>query len=157
MNKFCQSCGTELGEGKFCHGCGAAIGPAPKKSPALRIGCLVLIAVAAVLLILSALLSNSPQTSAAEVTYEVTDPYDLAMAQLTYRNESGGTEQKTVSLPWTLKLRPKRGTFLYLSAQKSQRSDYDTIQATIYVDGHAIQTARSNSLYGIASVSGTVP
>lgn len=86
------------------------------------------------------------------MTYSV---YGIGGAAITFRNESGGIEQKTVSLPWTSELRAKHRAFLYISAQKQQESG--TIKAIIYVDGHAIQEAASNSAYGIASVSGSVP
>ena len=73
-------------------------------------------------------------------------------ASLTYQNESGGTNQKTVSLPWRYGFEAKSGTFLYLSAQK--QSEYGTLVTKILVDGEEVQSADTNSDYGIASVNG---
>lgn len=91
-------------------------------------------------------------SSTARVTYSVTGSGNVG---LTFINESGGTEQKTVALPWTLEIRSKPGAFLHISAQKKQEDG--TIVAGIYVDGTPIQKAESNSAYGIASVNGRVP
>jgi hypothetical protein len=77
------------------------------------------------------------------------------IAGLTFRNSSGGTEQNTVSLPWTLEFAARRGAFLYVSAQKQQK--YGSIHAEIHVDGRSIQEADSDSAYGIAAVHGSVP
>lgn len=76
-------------------------------------------------------------------------------ASLTYRNESGGTEQRTVPLPWTLEMHVGPGHFLYVSAQK--QGPYGAIRAAIYVEGQVLQEAESSSEYGIASASGSVP
>jgi len=91
-----------------------------------------------------------PET-AHKVSYEV---YGTGSAALTYRNESGGTEQRTVSLPWEITFTRHSRDFLYLSAQKQGQSG--AIEAVISVDGRAIQRAESTSDYGIASVSGSV-
>ena len=76
-------------------------------------------------------------------------------AELTYQNESGGTEQRAVALPWTLEFNARHGAFLYLSAQKQQ--EYGTIHAAVYVDAQPLQEAYADAAYGIASASGTAP
>lgn len=73
---------------------------------------------------------------------------------LTYTNSTGGTDQITVEVPWSLEFKVKRGTFLYLSAQKQQRAG--VIEATLSIDGIAIKTAKADSEYGVASVTGSI-
>jgi hypothetical protein len=84
------------------------------------------------------------------VMYELTGVGD---ASITIENESGGTEQHTVSLPWYKNFDARCGQFLYLSAQNDGYR-FGELKATIYVDGHAIQNAETTEQYGIASVSG---
>lgn len=86
------------------------------------------------------------------VSYQVAG--STASASLTYRNASGGTEQRTVPVPWSLEMQLPSGEFLYVSAQKKNSSG--NIRASILVDGHVIQEAESTDEYGIASVSGAV-
>ena len=81
-------------------------------------------------------------------------PEALVVA-LTYQNQSGGSEQKTVLLPWTLEFTAHDHSFLYISAQK--QSEDGTVHAVIYVNGNLVQEAESTSSYGIATVSGRVP
>jgi hypothetical protein len=81
--------------------------------------------------------------------------YGSGRASLTYRNESGGTEQVTVSLPWNLTFTGAVKQFVYLSAQKTGRDG--SIECTIYLDDVPVKRASSNSPFGIASVSGTIP
>jgi hypothetical protein len=76
-------------------------------------------------------------------------------ASLTYRNATGGTDQITVKPPWVLTFAGQPGQFAYLSAQNTE--DWGSIECTILLDGIAVRRANSNSPYGIASVSGTVP
>ncbi len=76
-------------------------------------------------------------------------------ASLTLQNASGGTQQITVSLPWSYTFTAGEGQFVYLSAQKAQSSG--VIETTIYLDDVPVKRAASNSAYGIATVSGRVP
>ncbi len=76
-------------------------------------------------------------------------------ASLTYRNETGGTEQLKVKLPWSLPFDTVSGRILYLAAQKQGRGG--TIRSEILVDSVSYQHAESTSSYGIASVNGVVP
>jgi hypothetical protein len=85
------------------------------------------------------------------ITYQLTG--SGGPASITIKNESGGTEQHTVPVPWTMEFDAPFGRFLYLSAQNRGGG---FLEATIYVDAKAIQHAETTERYGIASVSGTV-
>ena len=87
-----------------------------------------------------------------EVRYQVEG---TGRASLTYRNASGGTDQMTVKLPWTLTFAGQQKQFVYLSAQNTD--DWGKIEATIYLNDIPVQRAVSDSPYGIASVSGSIP
>lgn len=80
----------------------------------------------------------------------------IGEASLTYRNASGGTDQVKVFLPWAMTFDGQAKQFVYLSAQK-QSEFGDEIKCTIYLDDVPVQKAASNSPYGIATVSGTIP
>ena len=95
--------------------------------------------------------SRTTSAGGTRVTYLVTGPGTVG---LTFKNESGGTEQRTVSLPWSLEFGAGRGAFLYVSAQKQQKDG--TIRAEIHLNGSLLQQAESDSAYGIASVNGMV-
>lgn len=75
-------------------------------------------------------------------------------ANITYTNASGGTEQRSVRLPWSLAMEKPAGSFLYAAAQKQDEDG--SIQAVIYVDGQIVQQAQSDTAYGIATASGRV-
>lgn len=75
-------------------------------------------------------------------------------ASLTIENDSGGTSQIDVRVPWTTEFPVDRGDFVYLSAQNS--SDGGTITCALLLDGAEVQHAESNTAYGIASCSGRV-
>jgi hypothetical protein len=85
------------------------------------------------------------------ITYQLTG--SEGAASITIKNETGGTEQHTVPIPWTKEFDAPTGRFLYLSAQNKGDG---LLEATIYVDAKAIQHAETTERYGIASVSGTV-
>jgi len=102
--------------------------------------------------------ANSPSRPVAiaetrRVTYLVNGSSNRA--SLTYRNQSGGTEQNTVQLPWTLELRLSPGAFAYVSAQNQE--DGGTVHASVYLGGVTLQEATSGSAYGIATASARVP
>ena len=128
----------------------------PQDTKKAGVGCaaMALITLGAIVMIAIFGISSSSVSSGSpkRITYTVTG---MGRAGLTYQNASGGTEQKTVSLPWTLELTAPSGEFLYLSAQKQQ--EYGTITARVYVDGTMLQQAEADSDYGIALVSGRVP
>src|SRR5580700_2841190 len=75
------------------------------------------------------------------VTYKVTG--SAARASLTYKNASGGTEQKNEGLPWTLTFDAPLGTILYVSAQKEGDDDSGMVVAKIYVETGLLQQAES--------------
>ena len=96
------------------------------------------------------------------VTYTVTGANgkelfgpDAMLVSLTYQNESGGTEQRTIVTPWKLEFKAQRNAFVYISAQK--RHEAGAVRTAIYVNGLLLQEAESTSEYGIATVSGSVP
>lgn len=82
-----------------------------------------------------------------EVTYRVEG---YGSASLTYANRTGGTEQRTVTLPWTLKFRAHDGDSLYLSAQGQE---YASLTTSISIDGRLVKDATSSGDYSIAAVS----
>ena len=92
-------------------------------------------------------------------TVETNRPPD---ASVTIKNDSGGTEQHAINLPWTKEFDAPSGGLLYLSAQKrtASRDGYGhptKLEVTIYVDGNVIQHAETTEDYGVASASGKVP
>jgi hypothetical protein len=93
----------------------------------------------------------NPSVISHHVTYQLTG--SGGAASITIKNESGGTEQHSVPVPWTKEFDAPVGRFLYLSAQNKGDG---LLAATIYVDAKAIQHAETTERYGIASVSGTV-
>lgn len=73
-------------------------------------------------------------------------------ANLTLRNESGGTEQIAVQLPWKKSFTAKRGSFVYISAQNN--SVVGNISVSIKLNGAVVKASQSSAEYGIASASG---
>jgi hypothetical protein len=72
-------------------------------------------------------------------------------AEVTYRNPSGGTEQRDVNLPaTTMSFNARSGQFVYFSAQNKGAAG--TVRVRVQVDGKTLQEATSNSPYGIATV-----
>lgn len=95
----------------------------------------------------------SRPTTLPSVRYVVTG--SAMEANLTYQNESGGTEEQKVHLPWRLEMHNPPGEFLYLAAQNPSGSG--NVYAEIDVNGEELRWANSTIPYGIASVSGRVP
>lgn len=168
---MCPKCGSQAKGLKFCGECGHEIANAPtplilgespsKRSVGSQIVRGLLFSLAALFLIgfLAGILGWTVDTEReptprkmARVTYIVAGS---GPASLTYHNASGGTEQQDVKLPWSLEFNAPPGSFVYLSAQKKE--EYGVIFAQVFVNAVSIQKAESNSPYGIASVSGSVP
>lgn len=87
-----------------------------------------------------------------EITYSVegSAPY----AAVTYQNAQGGTEQRTVAVPWSLDLSAARpGQFLYIAAQNKEA--HGRLAVPIVVDGTEFKRSDSSGAYSIASASGT--
>jgi hypothetical protein len=174
---FCTKCGQAVPSGaRFCARCGATAANSLESSPGTKPpptnlrppksgnGSRVLIGTATVLavVVVYGLVSQQPRGISTDretepkVKYEVTsDAVASARASLTYRNASGGTEQRTVPLPWTLEFRTLPGTSVSVIAQKEQ-AGLDFLEAKIYVNGDLLQEAETSTPYGIASVSATV-
>jgi hypothetical protein len=105
-----------------------------------------------VLALFSQSFSLAPSSSATHnVIYTVSG--SALRASVTVENESGGTEQHTISLPWTKEFQAKDGQFVYLSAQNQ---GFGSLEAVIYVDGQPLQRAETTEQYGIASARGSV-
>lgn len=84
-------------------------------------------------------------------SYKVTYRVDgSGTASLTYANETGGTEQREVSLPWEKRFDGKPGQFLYLSAQDKNGG---TGTVSISINGRVVKDATSSGRYSIATVS----
>ena len=136
---------------------------AKKKQSSTAAGCVCLVLLVVIFVVLfshlSGLSSQQPTRTVApkpitkHVIYSVSGT--AREASLTYRNQSGGTEQITVRLPWDLEMDLPPGRFVYLSAQKTDEAG--TIHAEIWGGSGILQEANSSTAFGIASVSGSVP
>ena len=160
--KLCRHCGSDLSQPVET----TKPGPpkleatSPKNAPAGCTGCLgvfLFIFILALFMPSSDSGGSSRQRKiSAPTTYKV--EYSVAgsasSASLTYQNESGGTDQKQVSLPWKYSFTGSPGDFLYLSAQNQE--SYGTVTAKIKLNGNTVQSAETNDEYGIASVSGRI-
>ena len=100
---------------------------------------------------LSSGLGGTSSSASHRVTYQLVGT--ASSASVTIENESGGSEQHVVSVPWVKEFKAGEGRFVYLSAQNK---GYGRLEATIYVDGQTIQSAETTEQYGIATASGTV-
>lgn len=94
-------------------------------------------------------------------------------ADVTYANESGGTEQRVVEpiemhhgkvqlTPWTLGFRERSGYSAYISAQGEpvegvEMEGYPGCYVQLMFNGQVVQEASSGSYYGIATASARVP
>lgn len=85
------------------------------------------------------------------VTYEVGGT--AKSVNLTYTNESGGTEQRNADLPWSKTFSARDGDFLYISAQ-DQGGSGDVV-AYIILNGNTKKSAHSSGPYTIATSSYT--
>jgi ABC-type transport system involved in multi-copper enzyme maturation permease subunit len=96
-------------------------------------------------------LGGSSSSATHRVTYQLKGT--ASSASITIENESGGSEQHVVPVPWVKEFQAAQGHFVYLSAQNQGDGQ---LEATIYVDGQPIQSAETTEKYGIASASGSV-
>jgi len=77
---------------------------------------------------------------------------DSSIADVTYTNESGGTEQiGEAYLPWYKLLIVPDGFFAYISAQLH---DGNRINVDIYLDGEKVKSSNSSGEHSIATASG---
>lgn len=95
--------------------------------------------------------SNDTEAVIHNVEYAVTG-IATTEASLTYSNNQGGTEQQTVTLPWSKTMPMIKGQHFYLSAQNSESTG--TIYAQISVDGKLVKLSESSGAYTIATAHG---
>ena len=171
MAKDCSPCGTVFSDDcarsyetfsyRFPAGRRAALRFASRR----RVGTYGIAVLVALLVVLFVVVISGPEpevqaTRAAappappKVVYSVRGTANSAT--LTFENASGGTEQRRVTLPWTLELESAPpGRVAFLSADNE--GDSGSVVATISVDGKVLKTAESSAPYVTASVSGLVP
>lgn len=75
-------------------------------------------------------------------------------ASLTYSNESGGTEQLDVKLPWRDLFFANSGFSAYISAQNNNKVGSITVK--ILLNGIEVKQSTSSGAYVIASASGRI-
>lgn len=157
----CRFCGRDLVEKPV------APAPAPvdeKAKRSTRTALLILIGILVFVCVLCTnrgdpssrnTVSNPPtnQATTYQVKYEITGNPKKESASLTYENETGNTEQKDVTMPWTEEFTASKGDFLYLSAQLDGNG---SITCKIYLNGIVWQEATSQGEFVIASCSGSV-
>ncbi len=86
------------------------------------------------------------------VTYSVTG--SASAASLTYQNDSGGTNQQTVNLPWTRTFSGfGSGDFLYVSAQN--QDDHGTLRCEIKIGSRVAFSSDASGAYSICTASGS--
>lgn len=90
---------------------------------------------------------SSPQSY--DATYEVSGT-GIGLANITYSNQDGGTQQKEVGLKWSESFKVRPGAFLYLSAQTTASG---SITSRILINGQVRKTATSSGQYTIATSS----
>lgn len=159
----CRKCGSNWAmDMKFCGNCATPLSGAAQTDPpsatSTNGGHVIFWLIVALVGIGFWVSKDLPSLSSSgihprQVTYSVTGT-EINRASITYQNESGGTEQREVDLPWTSGFPGRRGQFLYISAQKP--SERGTVKVAIDLDGTRAQQAESNSPYGIATASARV-
>ena len=94
----------------------------------------------------------SPTTGASgPVTYSVTGT--ARRASLTYQNDTGGTEQHTVSIPWSNSYFGfGLGDFVYVSAQNE--GETGTLLCEIKSGGQVVYSGSASGAYSICTASG---
>src|SRR5262249_54350867 len=96
---------------------------------------------------------DSGGSRTARVDYTVSG--SARSASLTYVNETGGTEQISVRLPWQLRMDVPGGTYVAVSAQNN--GETGSVTCTIQTDLEPFKTSTSQGAYKIASCNGLVP
>jgi len=85
--------------------------------------------------------------------YEVEYKVDCVGCDISYTNETGGTDiLNNIMKPWSKKITVKGDEFLYLSAQNGS-TPIRPVTVTIKVNGIQIETETSNGKFAIADVS----
>jgi hypothetical protein len=89
-----------------------------------------------------------------DVEYRITGSARRCSA--TYRNSSGGTNQSSVSIPFSYSWDGARtGDFLYMSCQIDTGGDSGSIRIELLRRGSVLQSATANGFPNIATVSGS--
>lgn len=98
--------------------------------------------------------NKQPEPIIYSVEYVITGVFAGNNANVTYSNSTGGTEQKNVIFPGSIKY-PffPVGGFMYISAQNQTSSG--SISVEIKVNDVHYKSATSTSAYGIATTSGS--
>ena len=97
-------------------------------------------------------LKDRSQTDDLE-TY-IKDTIQHQSATVTVQNASGGSEQMSVALPYTMTVERHGGDFLYLSAQADKGTPF--VDVEIRSNGVLVQHSESIGEYAIATASGKV-
>jgi hypothetical protein len=92
------------------------------------------------------------RSSGNEVEYRLFGSTNLA--SITMQNETGGTEQLNVNIPYSKKLTMNSGDFAYISAQN--QNDSGSISCEIWINGKKLKESHSDGGYAIASCSGYI-
>jgi hypothetical protein len=125
------------------------------------------------LLVISAALALSAQNPTPQRSVEYIVEGTVKAASLTYQKGDGSSEQHRVETPFKLAFMAPVGSFVYLSAQKTQYVVADTLAVRrrnrliddgvsgtvivrIKVNGTETWKAESSAAYGIATASGTL-
>jgi hypothetical protein len=138
--------------------------PSPKATNSNATGCLAIAALIVMVALAVWIFGSGNGGSGGNYIPLVTSPPRLvtvvykvggtaSRASLTIENESGGTEQFTVSIPWTKSFQVSPGSFVYVSAQNE--GDHGSVTCTITSNGVIVQSANSTGAYVIAGCSGS--
>ena len=94
--------------------------------------------------------SPSPATLG-NVVYTVTNT--AGAMDVTYQNETNGTNQQVVNGSATISLKMKSGSFVYVSAQSQFKQSQVSVKITF--NGKTIDQSTSTGDYCVATASGT--
>lgn len=106
----------------------------------------------ALLVLLSALLVACGEPASRQVLYRISGT--TGNVDVTLTNASGGTEQRNIKPPYELAFSAVSGQVVYLSGQN--KWDAGVVTCEILLDGQVVQTATSNTAFGIATCSGKI-
>lgn len=139
----------------------AALTPKPAKSGGVTCVGAIVTGVLAIVLVVGGLLflrpggtrTPSSTSSSTKAVYYVLSGTSTS-AGITINNADGGTEQRTVKVPYESQHRMRPGSFVYISAQNQTEG---TLTCKIVIDGSVFKTSTSEGRHNIASCSGAVP
>ena len=165
-DNYCSKCATPLKEN-------LSSGSKPQKK---NTGCLVVflcfLGIIIFFIIICSIRGANEPTSAISTTYSTSRSHTVvntppalytveykvsgsaSSVSLTYKNSTGGTEQKDVYTPWSTSFKCMPGNFLYLSAQNEDKTG--SVTCEIWVNGILYKTSTSSGAYVIASCNGRV-